>query len=579
METQLDPDVLRLAKSIRQVETGNRPVQGASGELASRYQFMPGTWKGEAKRILGDENAPLTLENENKVAYTRIKEKKDAGWKPDQIASWWNSGGPDYAGKVGVNKMGVKYDVPGYVNKVKGAYENLKQAEGKTEGVQEVSAQPEQKKQGILAGLGIGAAKGLGSTIAGAEKLGGKILDLPLGLLGMKPQVSTGLLEEAKKKGTFTPKTGAEKVGFGAEQVAEFLLPIPGGAKAKAATKLAQGAKGLLGRSALEAVETAGKTAIQTGGDVGETAKAAAIGGGFGLAGGLLGKALKGAAPKLVAGAEKSMTQALAPTTKYMKLKAEKVVPGLVKRGFTGLTRGDLVAKAAESLAKSTDELEAVIQTIPATSRISMRPVLKSLMESKAAYMVDDVVIEPQAVKAIDNMIATIKEFGTKASFESVRALRQILDKSVAKSKGFLMDEVGTFSIAAKREASNAIRSELAKKFPNLAKVNAEYSFWRNVDEILTETMTRTAGQSKPLGEQLLGAAGAAGGLASGGLTGAITGTIVMSNLRKAMTSAGWRTASAQIKSRLADALASNRLEEAMAIINKIVAAGATNRD
>lgn len=181
----LDQDVLRLSKAIRQVETGNKPIRGASGELASRYQFMPGTWRGEAKRILGDANAPLTLENENKVAYTRIKEKKDAGWTPDMIASWWNSGGPTYEGKVGVNKMGVKYDVPGYVNKVKGAYQQLKEAEGVNQVKSNLDVsqieQPE-KKPGFF--------RSLFDTTLGKQGLGGHFA--MLGRIAAQP----GLLKD-----------------------------------------------------------------------------------------------------------------------------------------------------------------------------------------------------------------------------------------------------------------------------------------------------------------------------------------------------------------------------------------------
>jgi hypothetical protein len=126
MAQPLDIDVVNLSKAIRQVETGNRPVSGASGEMASRYQYMPATWKSTAQKYLGDANAPLTLENENKATYLKIKDWKDAGYKPDQIASMWNSGKPEWQGKVGVNSSGVKYDVPGYVSKVGAEYKKIK---------------------------------------------------------------------------------------------------------------------------------------------------------------------------------------------------------------------------------------------------------------------------------------------------------------------------------------------------------------------------------------------------------------------------------------------------------------------
>ncbi|MCK9602120.1 MAG: hypothetical protein M0R06_23950 [Sphaerochaeta sp.] len=143
----LDIQAQNLAKAIRQVESGNVPQEGRSGELKSRYQFMPGTWKSAAKEILGDENAPLTLENENRVAYERIKRWKDAGYKPDQIASMWNSGKPDYAGNVGVNSAGVAYDTPAYVNKVRAEYEKLK---GMTPSVPQAASGVQE--QGVVAG-------------------------------------------------------------------------------------------------------------------------------------------------------------------------------------------------------------------------------------------------------------------------------------------------------------------------------------------------------------------------------------------------------------------------------------------
>jgi hypothetical protein len=135
----LDKDVVNLAKAIRQVESGNRtvtPQEGSGFGGASRYQYSHDTWKEVARKYLGDEKAPLTLENENKATYYRIKDWKDQGKKPAQIASMWNAGPnePDaYTGffsngkpSVGENRYGVKYDVPGHANKVRAEYEKIK---------------------------------------------------------------------------------------------------------------------------------------------------------------------------------------------------------------------------------------------------------------------------------------------------------------------------------------------------------------------------------------------------------------------------------------------------------------------
>jgi len=128
---QLDPQALNLAKAIRRAETGGHAdpynAKGASGETGA-YQFMPDTWKQWAGQYLQNSNADYSVENQNKVAYSKVKELKDQGMNPAQIASIWNSGKADAYknGMKGVNKLGVQYDVPAYVQKVSQHYNELK---------------------------------------------------------------------------------------------------------------------------------------------------------------------------------------------------------------------------------------------------------------------------------------------------------------------------------------------------------------------------------------------------------------------------------------------------------------------
>jgi hypothetical protein len=130
MDNQLDQKALALAKAIRRTETGGHKdpynARGASGEFGA-FQFMPATYKNLAKKHLGNENVPPTVENQNKIVYSEIKALKDQGYNPAQIASIWNSGKPDRYknGGVGVNKYGVAYNVPQYVAKVSNEYRKL----------------------------------------------------------------------------------------------------------------------------------------------------------------------------------------------------------------------------------------------------------------------------------------------------------------------------------------------------------------------------------------------------------------------------------------------------------------------
>ena len=97
---------------------------------------MPNTWKQDAQAYLGDPNAPMTPVNQDKVAYSSMKSMKDAGYSPEEIASTWNSGKPNWIGNVGTNQFGVKYDTPTYVNSVIQKYSEIKS------GIQNGQTQP-----------------------------------------------------------------------------------------------------------------------------------------------------------------------------------------------------------------------------------------------------------------------------------------------------------------------------------------------------------------------------------------------------------------------------------------------------
>lgn len=126
----LDQDAVNLSKAIRQTESGgNFQAKGKSGEYGA-YQYTAPTWDAYAKKhgvnVSLDQATP---EQQNEVTYKQIKEWKDSGYNPGQIASLWNSGKPDAyldTSYKGVNKMGVSYDVPAYAKSVATAYQKIK---------------------------------------------------------------------------------------------------------------------------------------------------------------------------------------------------------------------------------------------------------------------------------------------------------------------------------------------------------------------------------------------------------------------------------------------------------------------
>lgn len=129
---QLDPNVVNLAKALRYVESGgNFTARGQSGEFGA-YQFTAPTWNAWSNEVLG-RPVPLeqaTPEEQNQVAYTKLKQWKDQGFNVGQVASMWNAGEgrPDayIEGNAGVNDQGVAFDTAAYARKVAEAYQGIK---------------------------------------------------------------------------------------------------------------------------------------------------------------------------------------------------------------------------------------------------------------------------------------------------------------------------------------------------------------------------------------------------------------------------------------------------------------------
>lgn len=97
--TQLDPKVLKVVRALREVESGgDYNAIGDGGNAFGAYQYNEKTgpgWKNLAKQYLGDENAPMDRANQNKVTYYRVKQWKDEGKQPEEIAALWNGAKKD----------------------------------------------------------------------------------------------------------------------------------------------------------------------------------------------------------------------------------------------------------------------------------------------------------------------------------------------------------------------------------------------------------------------------------------------------------------------------------------------------
>lgn len=239
----LDPQVVALSKSIIHVESGGDfNAQGKSGESGAA-QWMPNTWKAQAKDVLGDENAQMTPANQKAVLYSQIKKDKDSGLNPAQIAAKWNSGSAHgWESKVGTNAEGVAYDVPAYVKKVTSQYQALKGQSG-------TSSDPQPDSNGYvttpaLTGTPTGSDSSEVPTESLADDLKGRLSDASTALSGAatgKINPLSGILQ--------TVGAGAGAVG---DTVNAGLKLIPGVSAAEGL--LGKGVSKLAGTSAGQSV-------------------------------------------------------------------------------------------------------------------------------------------------------------------------------------------------------------------------------------------------------------------------------------------------------------------------------------
>jgi hypothetical protein len=207
----LDRDAARLTKSIALAESGGgtgKPdytVKGDKGTSTGAYQFQSRTWQNYAQQA-GVDPKDMSPYNQDKVAYTMVKKWKDAGYRPEQIASMWNAGEgrPDgYINHKGYNAaLGVSYDTPAYVKNVSRLYGSLMQKETGTPALQGgIPGKVEQIVGGLPQDQSLGdklkgelnyaqqavqeAKTGLGNVLGGNAGLGlSQIATVPLHLAG-----------------------------------------------------------------------------------------------------------------------------------------------------------------------------------------------------------------------------------------------------------------------------------------------------------------------------------------------------------------------------------------------------------
>jgi hypothetical protein len=182
---------------------------------------------------------------------------------------------------------------------------------------------------------------------------------------------------------------------------------------------------------------------------------------------------------------------------------------------------------------------------------------------------VDGVVIDRNAYEAINQVGDLILQYGGEISSASLNRVRQLLDRmtyGAGKVYGKTLKE-GT-EVSAQKELADIIRAEFAKENPDIAKLNAEYSFWSTLHEVITSTIKRTKPQSGT--EDVLTALSGGVGLATGGIGSGVQAALFTKYLSKFIRSTWWKSVSAAKRNQVANMIAEGRVEQAVYTLTRL---------
>jgi hypothetical protein len=293
--------------------------------------------------------------------------------------------------------------------------------------------------------------------------------------------------------------------------------------------------------------------------------------------------------------ATRQYSSALNATTRGNKLRSAQITPELIDQGVTGSVKS-IAQQAAAKLGQIGDQLTDAYSNLPAGTSIPLKAVQDKInAAAEDAFTVPTsggpVSASPVAdagmnhAAEINNRLLAVSDIDPTTGervipVDTARQLRQYYD-SVAQQAGrydgkALADQSAA---AAHGMAADAIRQELSNTFPDIAKINKQYSFWKNVQQVTQDTLTRRQGQaSTPLSQQIGRGAGELVGGTMGGPVGAVVGGTIGSRITQMLNSGVMKTTSAVLKDRIAQSLASGNPAAAEFYLQKAMQAAPAAR-
>lgn len=277
--------------------------------------------------------------------------------------------------------------------------------------------------------------------------------------------------------------------------------------------------------------------------------------------------ALQSVSQGLRESAEASVSRVLNPTTQGTKATTQKIAGELVDRPLTdtlALTRKGMQAKAGEAAQIAGEAIEGAGTLAGKTNTAE---IINFLDSQKQAFMAGGKVVSKEGIESIDEVVRIISQYGDDVDNEVLRTIRKIFDADYYQgSKNIAKSTTETSTLFMKKKAADKIRGILADKFPDVAKLNKEYSFWAGLEDVLSKTVARKTGQ-----KQALKAIATIGGASTGNtVTGKVLNAVGFNVVAGLIDSPAWGFINAKIKNQLSKALADRDLSELGRILGSL---------
>lgn len=284
--------------------------------------------------------------------------------------------------------------------------------------------------------------------------------------------------------------------------------------------------------------------------------------------------------------------QVLAPGNPRYKPTATRIAPEVLSRGLQG-TRDQLRQTAQEGMADATTRIDSAAKIDP-QEPIDLKPVVQALNDE-----IDALKPTGSVPPGMEHRVAALqaqrdfvlseaeKQTGSKTEltlpFEQVRGLRQVLDRQAAEGQVYSrVDPQHPASIQAKAaaEAAGALRDSIAKGRPEIVQPNADYAFFKALNDVLDPDRGRPK-QTNYVPSGITGGMSTTGAVIGQAMSnvpglkaiGALVGSQVLPKIKAALASPEFQLMDATKKMKLAEDLRSGsvgRVQRALITVSAL---------